>query len=119
VNDTAPAPGEETSPPLAADCGRRRRRQAGVLKPDRVFLVLGSLFGLAFLVLTPPFQVPDEDAHFYRSVEISEGHLVARKEGNYTGDEVPAAVKALVTRYAPLAMTADQKTTVRDVLESA
>jgi uncharacterized membrane protein len=90
-----------------------------MLKPERVYLVLGSLFGLTFLVLTPPFQVPDEDNHFYRSVEISEGHLVARKKGNYTGDEVPAAVKALVTRYAPLAMTADQKTTVRDVLESA
>jgi uncharacterized membrane protein len=90
-----------------------------MLTPERVYLVLGSLFGLTFVVLTPPFQVPDEDHHFYRSVEISEGHLIARRQGNFTGDEVPAAVEALVTRYAPLATTADQKTTVRDVLESA
>lgn len=51
------------------------------MRPDRFFLLSSLLFGLAFLVLTPPFQAPDEPAHFYRSYSISEGDLQGRQSG--------------------------------------
>jgi uncharacterized membrane protein len=57
------------------------------MRPDRFFLLASLLFGLAFLVVTPPFQAPDEPAHFYRSYSISEGDLSGRRygEGNAAG----------------------------------
>jgi len=38
----------------------------------------GLVFGLAFLVVTPLFQVPDEPNHFFRSV-LSTAIALARK----------------------------------------
>jgi uncharacterized membrane protein len=51
------------------------------MRPDRFFLLASLLFGLAFAVVTPPFQVPDEPAHFYRSYAISEGDLRGQRHG--------------------------------------
>ncbi|HEV8578837.1 MAG TPA: DUF2142 domain-containing protein [Thermoanaerobaculia bacterium] len=45
------------------------------LRPDRFFLAAGLLYGLVFLVVTPPFQVPDEPVHFFRAYRVSEGRL--------------------------------------------
>jgi uncharacterized membrane protein len=45
------------------------------LRPDRFFLIAGLLFGAVLAAVTPPFQVPDEPAHFYRAYRVSEGHF--------------------------------------------
>lgn len=42
-------------------------------KPEPVFLILGVLFGLLFMFITPMFQVPDEQAHLHRAVEVANG----------------------------------------------
>ncbi|HEX7193215.1 MAG TPA: DUF2142 domain-containing protein [Thermoanaerobaculia bacterium] len=39
----------------------------------RSSLVVALLFGAAFALLTPPFQVPDEIAHYYRACAIAHG----------------------------------------------
>ncbi len=44
----------------------------------RIFLIIGGFFGLTMLILTPPFQVPDEHDHFFRAVMISSGQFVAK-----------------------------------------
>ncbi len=44
----------------------------------RLFLLIGGFFGLVMLFLTPPFQVPDEHDHFFRTVMISSGQFVAK-----------------------------------------
>lgn len=44
-------------------------------RPDRFLLAAGLFFGLAFVFVTPPFQVPDEPAHFFRAWRVSEGRL--------------------------------------------
>ncbi len=49
------------------------------MKSEHVFLILGLLFGLAFVFVTPPFQVPDEYNHFFRAYEISQGKLLSQK----------------------------------------
>ena len=42
-------------------------------KPEIIFLVLGVIFGFLFLILTPPFEVPDETGHLHRAIEVSNG----------------------------------------------
>ncbi|MDD8025026.1 MAG: DUF2142 domain-containing protein [Acidobacteriota bacterium] len=46
--------------------------------PLRVFRVLAPVFGLLFLFLTPPFQVPDEPEHFDRAYQLSEARILGR-----------------------------------------
>jgi uncharacterized membrane protein len=92
---------------------------AARFRPEGVYLLLALTFGGALLVLTPPFQVPDEEAHFRRSVEISEGHLIARKEGDFTGDDLPTGVEALYARFAPLKGHPEEKTSAADIRDAA
>ena len=65
-----------------------------MLRPDlRVFLVLAAVFGLAFLVLTPPFQVPDEHVHFYRAYHVSQLKVTGNVlEGKLAGDVLPISL---------------------------
>lgn len=50
------------------------------LRPELWFLVLGTLFGSAMAVVTPPFQAPDEANHFNRAYSISQGQIVLGKD---------------------------------------
>jgi uncharacterized membrane protein len=43
-----------------------------------VFLVLCIIFGLAWTFLVPPFQLPDEDAHFFRAWSVSDGKIFTK-----------------------------------------
>ena len=45
------------------------------LTPEKAYLFLGLIFGILFLMITPPFQVPDEPQHFYRAFHVSEGNI--------------------------------------------
>ncbi|MGB9978983.1 DUF2142 domain-containing protein [Methanobacterium sp.] len=65
------------------------------LNPQYVFIVLGLIYGIAFLVLIPPFQVPDEYEHYYKSWDLSNGNLVPEKIGNKAGVSVPESVKIM------------------------
>lgn len=40
--------------------------------PTRVFAVLALLFGLAFLLTTPPLRYPDESGHYLRAVSVAQ-----------------------------------------------
>ena len=59
------------------------------MTPVRFFLAGSLLFGLAFLVATPPFQAADETAHFYRACAVSEGTFRG------LGAELPASVEEI------------------------
>ncbi|MGB9979970.1 DUF2142 domain-containing protein [Methanobacterium sp.] len=63
------------------------------INPQTAFLIIGLIYGLGFLLATPAFQVPDEYEHFYRSLYVSEGHVVPEKLGNLSGVYVPESVK--------------------------
>jgi len=39
----------------------------------RVFIGIAAVFGVAFVFITPPLQVPDEAAHYWRSCAIAHG----------------------------------------------
>lgn len=72
-------------------------------KMEHVFLFIGLFFGLLWVFLVPPFQTPDEPAHFFRAWSISEGKIVNKRflgeEGKLiVGDYLPAEVAGLPDR---------------------
>lgn len=62
-------------------------------------LLAGLLGALPLVVLTPPFQVPDEAQHFERAYQISEGGLRAEVRDGVAGARLPASLPALVRKY--------------------
>ncbi len=65
---------------------------------DVAALAVLLLSGVSFCFLTPPFQVPDEAAHFYRAFEVSEGRLVPTERDGESGDFLPRSLPALAAR---------------------
>lgn len=67
------------------------------VKLQHIFLVLGSIFGLLFVFILPPFQAPDELAHFYKAYAISEGQFLCTSEGNLNaGSYLPSNITEFV-----------------------
>lgn len=62
------------------------------INPHTAFLVIGLIYGIGFLLVTPAFQVPDEYEHFYRAIYVSEGNIVPEKLGDRSGIYVPESV---------------------------
>ncbi|MDR3706180.1 MAG: DUF2142 domain-containing protein [Paludibacteraceae bacterium] len=82
------------------------------IKPERFFLILAFLFGFLFVFVTPPFQVPDEPAHFYKAYQVSKFSflgekqadcastynpisivtVIGKKKGNCSGDYIPISI---------------------------
>lgn len=60
--------------------------------PEIAFVWIGAIWGSLFVVYTPPFQVPDENRHFYRAYQLSEGTLVGTKQNNVGGGDLPNSV---------------------------
>jgi len=60
------------------------------------YLVVGLSSMLAMCWLTPPFQVPDEQQHFYRSYQISRLELRPEVRGGQAGAVLPDSLPALV-----------------------
>jgi uncharacterized membrane protein len=58
----------------------------------RVFVALSLTFGLGMMIVTPPFESPDEPHHFMRAYQISEGHLLPTFRDNRGGDELPRSI---------------------------
>lgn len=108
--------------PLAATSHvDRARNPAGSrwLSAEWLYLLISALFGTAFLCLTPPFQAPDENAHFLRSLQISEGRIVSVKYGNATGDYLPASVLKFVAHFRPMRFNPETKTNRAQIMASA
>jgi uncharacterized membrane protein len=55
--------------------------------------------GLFLLVATPPFQTPDAINHFYRAVQVSDGHLLAQRLGGTSGGPIDASVVAFADMF--------------------
>jgi uncharacterized membrane protein len=80
----------------------------------RSLAVCFALYGLiaaSFLAINlPPFQGPDEPAHFYRSEQISRGQLIGRRFGDgQSGGLIDSAVRAAVWPFVPVMHYSEQK----------
>ena len=63
------------------------------LIPHKVFLILGGIFGIIFLLVTPPFQVPDEYQHFLHAYHFSQGKLKAEVVDGWVGGYFPDSLR--------------------------
>lgn len=61
-------------------------------EPANIFLAAALIGGVLFVLLTPPFQVPDEHTHFYRAYQVSEGGWLAERRGESSGGALPRSV---------------------------
>ena len=63
-------------------------------------LILGAVGSIPLVLLTPPFQVPDEVQHFYRAYQLSDFRLRAEVQNGVAGgtlpDSLPDLVKSIV-----------------------
>lgn len=84
-----------------------------------VFLALSLLYGMLFIFLTPPFQAPDEPAHFFRAYAISEGSLRMRTHGGLLGQPLPRSLPAFATELT-VRLAGDQRehTSAAEILRS-
>jgi uncharacterized membrane protein len=89
-----PSTGDSTSPwrPIAEAAEAWRAR----LSVERVYLVVALVWGIALIILVPPFQTVDEHAHYYRAWSVAQGQLVVPASGHVN---LPEGADALPSRY--------------------
>ena len=78
-------------------------------RPEILFLVIGFVWGCSYLVVTPPFQVADEDRHFYRAYQIAEGDFVASVHDGQAGGWLPESVFRCGSSTSYMRWRKDQK----------
>ena len=64
-----------------------------------VYLVLGLFSVLSLAFLTPPFQVPDEQQHFFRTYQLSEMRAQAVVQDGAAGDILPSSLPAIADAF--------------------
>ncbi|MBO1359380.1 DUF2142 domain-containing protein [Acetobacter sacchari] len=75
------------------------RMQAQLSRPIFLALIFFPFSALAVLIgvfLIPPFQTPDEAAHFLRAVQVSEGTVFGEKEGGQSGGRLPDHLRSVI-----------------------
>jgi uncharacterized membrane protein len=63
--------------------------------PTKFFTLTTLVFGVVFLLLIPPFQIPDEFTHFTRAYEVSElktAHVYHGKTIDHLGSFMPKSI---------------------------
>jgi hypothetical protein len=71
------------------------------LSPAAIFLAVALPAGLLLVVLTPPFQVPDESAHLFRAFQMAEGTFRAGSDGAVPGAELPVSLVRAADAFPP------------------
>jgi uncharacterized membrane protein len=88
------------------------------IPPQKIFLVIGIIFGIIFLIVTPPFQVPDEEVHFYKAYTLSEGMLTPEKVGNETGYYVSQSLLYDTQKFRYLRFQPEHKVKTNSIIFS-
>ena len=84
---------------MAREGAGSRPADAGARAVVRFYLWVGGLSLLLMAWLTPPFQVPDEPQHFYRSYQLSLGEMRSSVRNGEAGTELPASLPELALRF--------------------
>jgi uncharacterized membrane protein len=83
----------------------------GNISALKFFRITALCFGLAIVLIIPPFQVPDEADHFERAFHLAEGHFFGIQKDNGLGGEVPASIASLEEIYLPMKFDYNAKQT--------
>lgn len=63
-----------------------------VKNPEIVFLSLIIPFGFIMTFLMPIGSIPDEEVHFYRTFQVSEGGMMSTNKASETGGDIPQRI---------------------------
>ena len=74
------------------------------------------IFGIIYIFITPPFQVPDAPAHFFRAHQISQGDFISEKRGERTGGELSSSLLQLKELFDGISFNPEKKTSVSRTL---
>ena len=75
---------------------------------------LALVFTAVLVVLVPPFQVPDENSHFYRSYHLSMGELMGeRSDDQRLGGKLPVSLRRFAMDFLPIREDPQQKIELR------
>ncbi len=69
------------------------KMRSWIVQPHKAYCLVGLLFGILFIVITPPFEVPDETVHYLYAYHVSLGNLkaVMRADGT-VGATLPTSL---------------------------
>ena len=65
------------------------------IQPQTFFLIAALLWGGLNVFLIPPFQIPDEPAHYYKTWHLAQGKLFPHAIYNDVGGYVPKSAETL------------------------
>ncbi len=88
------------------------------IKPEHIFAVIAAIFGVLYLFLTPPFQSPDENRHFYRAYHMSQGSIFATKMDGRVGGYLPKKVKESLVQFSAMRGRVVEITSREEIMSS-
>ncbi|RAR60623.1 putative membrane protein DUF2142 [Paraburkholderia unamae] len=74
-----------------------------------LYLCYALPMGLYLCVATPPFQTPDAVNHFYRALQVADGHAIGDRVGVASGGAIDPGVVELARIVDPLRFHAEVK----------
>lgn len=86
--------------------------------PEKLFVSIGLFYGILFLLITPPFQTPDEPAHFFRALQLSEGQLLPQKQHDGVGGFLPEGIASTVMVFDSLPFHIDKKHKTENIFKT-
>jgi uncharacterized membrane protein len=70
----------------------KKHKHSAEYSPEILFAAIAVFFGLIMAVIVPPFQTPDELAHYYRTYDIADLKWIPQKTALGMGDELPQSL---------------------------
>lgn len=86
-----------------------------IFKVQNLFLIMCLFWGTVFLFLNPPFQAPDEDAHFFKMYGFTTGSLNFKKENGYGGQILPESFINIQKYFDYIRLEEKNKTSLREI----
>lgn len=86
--------------------------------PEKAFIWIAALAGVVFLIVTPPFQVPDEFEHFYRAYQISDFHFISEMQEDIAGGFLPSSLSQTGAIWSHIPFHPDKKATPKHFADS-
>ena len=87
-----------------------------IFTPEKIFVIITLFFGLILVLLTPPYQIPDEPQHFLRTLSlVNNNRLIAIKKDNTTGDYLSANLDIIHEKYVPIIKHLERKTSFKEL----
>jgi uncharacterized membrane protein len=78
--------------------------------PEKIYVVLALVFGLALVFITPPLQVPDEHDHLNRAYQLAEFNIFQ------FDSTVPASLIQLFDTFGGMNFNTIKKTSIDEIL---